>query len=63
MQNKILSQNVKVGLHTHKHKRNLNTLVVGGSGSGKTRYYAKPNLMQVNTSFVVLDPNGKIVLG
>lgn len=38
-------------------------MVVGGSGSGKTFRYAKPNLIQANTSFVVLDPNGKEVLG
>ena len=45
------------------HRRNLNVLVVGGSGAGKTRFYAKPNIMQANTSYVVLDPNGKEVLG
>lgn len=38
------------------------TLVIGGSGAGKTRFYAKPNLMQANTSFVVLDPKGKICM-
>ena len=61
--NKILTQNVEIGYDAHKHRRNLNTLVVGGSGAGKTRFYAKPNIMQGNTSFVVLDPNGKEVLG
>jgi type IV secretion system protein VirD4 len=60
-QNKILTQNVCIGLNGRKHKRNLNILVVGGSGSGKTRFYAKPNIMQANTSFVVLDPKGEIL--
>ena len=59
--NKILTQNVEIGYDAHKHRRNLNTLVVGGSGAGKTRFYAKPNIMQGNTSFVVLDPKGEIV--
>ena len=44
-----------------KHRRNLNTLVCGGSGAGKTRFYCKPNLMQCNTSFVILDPKGEIL--
>ena len=61
--NKVFSQNVRMGLNGKKHRRNLNTLVIGGSGAGKTRFYAKPNIMQCNTSFVVLDPNGKEVLG
>jgi len=59
--NKILTQNVRLGLDGRKHRRNLNVLVVGGSGSGKTRFYAKPNVMQANTSFVILDPKGEIV--
>ena len=59
--NKILTQNVKIGLNGKKHRRNLNVLVCGGSGAGKTRFYCKPNLMQTNTSFVVLDPKGEIV--
>ena len=42
-----------------KYARNKNILVIGGSGSGKTRFFAKPNLMQANTSFVVLDPKGE----
>ena len=61
--NKIFTQNVRMGLDGRKHRRNLNTVVVGGSGAGKTRFYAKPNLCQANTSFTVLDPNGKEVLG
>lgn len=60
-QNKNLTQNVSIGLDGHKHRRNLNVLVCGGSGSGKTRFYAKPNIMNANTSFVVLDPKGEIL--
>lgn len=56
--NLILTQNVRIGLDGRMHLRNLNVLVVGGSGAGKTRFYAKPNIMQANTSYVVLDPNG-----
>ena len=59
--NKILTQNVRIGLNGRKHRRNLNVMVVGGSGSGKTRFYAKPNVMQANTSFVILDPKGEIL--
>lgn len=57
--NKIMTQNVSVGLDSRQHFRNLNTLVIGGSGAGKTRFYCKPNLLQANTSFVVLDPKGE----
>ena len=60
-QNKILSQNVYIGLNGKKHRRNLNTLVIGGSGAGKTRFYGKPNIMQCNTSYVILDPKGEIL--
>lgn len=54
--NKILTQNVRLGLNGRMHKRNLNVLVVGGSGAGKTFSYCKPNIMQANSSFVILDP-------
>lgn len=57
-QNILLTRNVRLGLDSHHHRRNLNVLVVGGSGAGKTRAYCKPNLLQANTSFVVLDPKG-----
>ena len=50
-----------MGLDGKKHRRNLNTVVIGGSGAGKTRFYAKPNLMQANVSFVVLDPKGELL--
>ena len=59
--NKILTKNVKLGLKGKQHKRNLNVLVVGGSGAGKTFSYCKPNIMQANSSFVCLDPKGEIV--
>ena len=59
--NKLMTQNVSIGLDAKKHRRNLNTLVCGGSGAGKTRFFCKPNLMQANTSFVVLDPKGEIL--
>lgn len=59
-ENKLLTQNVRIGLDGRRHRRNLNTVVIGGSGAGKTRFYAKPNLMQANTSFVVLDPKGEL---
>jgi type IV secretion system protein VirD4 len=60
-ENKILTRNFWLGLDGHKHKRNLNVMVVGGSGSGKTRGYALPNVAQANTSMVILDPKGEIL--
>ena len=59
--NIILSQNMRLGLNAKKHRRNLNVLVVGGSGAGKTRFYAKPNIFQANTSYIVADPKGEIL--
>ncbi len=59
--NKILTQNVYLGLNSKKHKRNLNVLVCGGSGAGKTRFYCKPNILQANTSFICLDPKGELL--
>ncbi len=60
--NKILTQNVRIGFDGHKHRRNLNVLVVGGAGAGKTRFYAMPNILQATKdtkfSMVVLDPKG-----
>lgn len=61
LQNKLLTDNVRIGLDGKKHRRNLNVLVCGGSGAGKTRFYCKPNAMQCNTSMVILDPKGEIV--
>lgn len=59
MKNKLLTQQVRIGLDGRKHRRNLNVIVIGGSGAGKTRFYCKPNIMQCNTSFVVTDPKGE----
>lgn len=60
-ENKILTQNVAIGLDGRKHQRNLNILCCGGSGAGKTRFFAKDNIMNCNTSFVVLDPKGELL--
>lgn len=60
-ENRVLTKNVRIGLDGRKHRRNLNTLVVGGSGSGKSRFYAKVNLLQANTSFFVLDCKGELL--
>jgi type IV secretion system protein VirD4 len=60
-ENKLLTKGFRMGLDGHRHKRNLNVMVVGGSGSGKTRSYAKPNVMQANSSILVLDPKGEIL--
>lgn len=46
-----------------KYARNKNILVIGGSGSGKTRFFLKPNLMQMHSSYVVTDPNGYNIRG
>ena len=61
--NKLLTQTVRIGLDGRKHRRNLNVLVCGGSGAGKTRFYCKINAMQCDaeTSMVILDPKGEIV--
>ena len=59
--NLLLTQHVCLGLNGKIHRRNLNVLVIGGSGAGKTRFYCKPNIMQANTSFVILDPKGEIL--
>ena len=47
---------------TAKYARNKNVLVIGGSGSGKTRFFVKPNLMQMHSSYVVTDPKGTVLL-
>ena len=59
--NKILTKNVSIGLNGRKHRRNVNVLVIGGSGAGKTFSYCKPNVMQCATSYVILDPKGEIL--
>lgn len=61
-ENKIMTQNVAIGYNARQHRRNLNTMVVGGSGAGKTRFYAKPNLMQGGSmSYVCLDCKGELL--
>ncbi|MDL2237602.1 type IV secretory system conjugative DNA transfer family protein [Christensenellaceae bacterium OttesenSCG-928-K19] len=58
-ENIILSQNIRLGLDMYAHQRNLNVLVIGGSGSGKTRFYSLPNILNGNCSFVITDPKGE----
>lgn len=59
--NRILSQNVRMSLDTRHTKLNNNVLIIGGSGAGKTFYEVKPNLMQLNTSFILTDPKGELL--
>ncbi len=59
--NRILSQNVRMSLDTRKTGLNNNQLIIGGSGAGKTFFEVKPNLMQMNTSFIITDPKGEIL--
>lgn len=59
--NRVLSENVKISINTRKTRINNNVLVIGGAGSGKTLFLVKPNLMQMNTSFIVTDPKGEIL--
>lgn len=60
-ENKLFTQKTRMDIHGKIKNVNLHTVVIGGSGAGKTRYYAKPNIMQCNTSYVVLDPKGEII--
>ena len=59
--NIILTKEVQLSTNSKQHLLNLNVLIIGGSGSGKTRFYAKPNIMQLNTSYVITDPKGEIL--
>ena len=59
--NAILTKRISIGLDGYRHKRNLNILVVGGSGSGKTRYFCKPGIMSANCSYLVIDPKGEML--
>ena len=59
--NVILTQNVMIGMDGYKHQRNLNILVVGGSGSGKTRAFCLPGLMSANCSYLITDPKGEML--
>ncbi len=58
-ENRILSQNVRMRMDSRKTKLNLNTLVIGGSGAGKSFFFCKPNLLQLNrSSYIITDPKG-----
>ena len=61
--NRILSQNLRLSMDTRKTRLNLNFLVIGGSGAGKTLFMVKPNLMQLTSSFIITDPKGEIARG
>ena len=62
--NVLLTQTERLTINSRpkqpKYARNKNILVIGGSGSGKTRFFVKPNLMQMHSSYVVTDPNGNL---
>lgn len=60
-ENKLLTRNVRLGLDTHKHRRSLNVLVIGGSGAAKTRGYVKPNILEANTNYVITDPKMEVL--
>ena len=60
-QNKILTKHVRLGLDTHRHRRSLNVLVIGGSGAAKTRGYVKPNILEANTNYVITDPKMEVL--
>ena len=61
-ENLILTQHFQMGMDGHKHKRNTNVLVIGGSGAGKSRSYAIPNALNCgNCSLVICDPKSEIL--
>lgn len=59
--NMILSRDIKLGLEGTKTRRNCNVLVIGGSGAGKSRFFAAPNILEYNAGFVVTDPSGELL--
>ena len=59
--NIILTQRVRLGMDGYKTQRNMNILVIGGSGSGKTRYFCKPGLYSANCSYLITDPKGELL--
>jgi len=59
--NMIFTQSERMSLDTRKTFRNNNVLIIGGSGSGKTRFFVKPNLMQLHSSYVITDPKGNLI--
>lgn len=60
--NILFTKEVFLSLNAKQHLLNFNVLIIGGSGSGKTRFFAKPNIMQLNTSYVITDPKGEILM-
>ena len=61
MEDRIFTRNISISHDFHKHQTNLLSVIIGGSGTGKTRGYVFPNILQGNTSFIVTDPKGEIV--
>lgn len=61
--NIILTQRVRLGMDGYITQRNMNVLVVGGSGSGKTRFFCKPNIYSANCSYLITDPKGELLRG
>lgn len=59
--NLLMTRNFRIGVDGYKHKHNTNVLVVGGSGAGKTRTYAVPNVLEAGCSMVITDPKGEIL--
>lgn len=59
--NLLMTRNIRIGVDGYKHKHNTNVLVVGGSGAGKTRTYAVPNVLEAGCSMVITDPKGEIL--
>lgn len=59
--NLLMTRNIRIGADGYKHKHNTNVLVVGGSGTGKTRTYAVPNVLEAGCSMVITDPKGEIL--
>ena len=57
-----LTQYVRLGLDTHRHRRSLNVLVIGGSGAAKTRSFVLPNILTANTNYVITDPKSEVLL-
>lgn len=57
----ILSENVALSVNTRKTRKNLNVLVIGGAGEGKSRFYVKPNMLQANCDMVITDPSGELI--
>lgn len=60
--NKLLTRHVRLGLDTHRHRRSLNVLVIGGSGAGKSRTYVVPNILEANTNYVITDPKMEVLI-